>query len=345
MALAAAVCLGLATPTGAAAAPVPTPSSERPTGTSTSTWVPKALPIIEITEGSDGGTVNGSDGLDTFAGDTGYHAVLWRKGKLVDLGPGIAFDVNRRGTAVGAIYDEQHRGRAGLWRRNTPVPLAVPPGAVSSSAQSINEHGTIVGFAYFPVADETPQARALVWSAQTPNQYQDIGSLASQNGEETRLYGIGEAGVFVGNSELSSSWRSQAITGTAVTGLRDLDDGGDDVQSRAHAIAGRFIAGAVTPPGTGSSRPALWKDGVLRKLPLPPGGDYGELTAVNIRGTAVGYTDQGGALWPLGQGLVFLTGLDGIWTGSPQTITDRNVVGGSSINSDGVYMPTLWVQR
>jgi hypothetical protein len=45
-------------------------------------------------------SVRGTDGDDTFAGSSNGHAVLWRGGRLVDLGVGDAVDVNRTGAVV-----------------------------------------------------------------------------------------------------------------------------------------------------------------------------------------------------------------------------------------------------
>ena len=45
-------------------------------------------------------SVRGTDGDDTFAGSSNGPAVLWRGGRLVDLGVGDAVDVNRTGAVV-----------------------------------------------------------------------------------------------------------------------------------------------------------------------------------------------------------------------------------------------------
>jgi len=340
-ALATALALGLLPPAAGVAGPVRGTTG----GGSTRTWVPKVLPIIEVTGGSHGGSVHGSDGVDTFAGDSGYHAVLWRRGKLFDLGPGIAYDVDRRGTAVGAVHQDQVRHRATLWRGGESVQFAVPPGTTDSYARGINEAGTVVGTAYFVSPAGQWYSHAVVWSTRHPDRYRDLGTLDGETDRDTRLYGVGEKGVLAGYSTVQSTWEQQAFTGTARTGLRALDDGGDGVRSRAVSVAGRYIAGSIRPAGAESSHPALWKDGVPRELPRLPGDEYGELLAVNTRGTAVGYTSEGGAVWSPGKAPVLLEGLDPRGYGSPGTVTERNVVGGTSIDDDGVYMPTLWVGR
>lgn len=97
---------------------------------------------------------------------SGWHAVRWQGGRLVDLGvlPGgtssEALAVNETGQAAGWGVARDGRPHAILWKRDRPVDLGVPAGFTQSFAIDINAAGRVLGYAI----DETGGVHSFVWT-------------------------------------------------------------------------------------------------------------------------------------------------------------------------------------
>ncbi|MEU0557591.1 hypothetical protein [Dactylosporangium sp. NPDC006015] len=100
---------------------------------------------------------------------------------------------------------------------------------------------------------------------------------------------------------------------SSVTGLLVWKDGVPDRPAAATGFAPNAVnrdgtvAGATRTAG-GERRAALFHDGAVVPLPLPPGATGSEALAVNARGDAAGYAVVGGGrvglVWPAGGGFV-----------------------------------------
>jgi probable HAF family extracellular repeat protein len=98
------------------------------------------------------------------AEESPFHAVLWRNGAIIDLGPGFSPQaINSRGEIVGFAYRETpdpNSPEAVLWRDGVLMKLEDLGGARGASAHDINSSGWIVGFSWLP-GDQT--YHAVLW--------------------------------------------------------------------------------------------------------------------------------------------------------------------------------------
>jgi len=197
------------------------------------TWTIEALPAIQ----NDSATAEAINNRGDVAGWSSFfdpsvngnrtHAVLWRNGAMFDLGEGIIFDVNERGTLLGSIagYNGIALWKDGAWRSvglvGTPLALnkyddiagwlTTPAGDArafalrrgvlwdvgtfggrTSSATDINDRGQVVGYASFP-GDSF--SHAFIWENGVKK---DLGTLAG--GRESRAAAINNHGIVVGEA-------------------------------------------------------------------------------------------------------------------------------------------------
>ncbi len=116
----------------------------------------------------------------------GVHALLWQKGKVVDLGNlggttgqafgNLAFAINNRGQVVGGSDlsgDTTFHGF--LWTKSTGMrDLGTLSGDVDSAAIAINEHGVVVGLSIAPSGN----TRAVFWQNRV---MKDLNTLVQSN--------------------------------------------------------------------------------------------------------------------------------------------------------------------
>ena len=91
---------------------------------------------------------------ETSAGEP--HAVVWRKGRLTDLGAGRALDVNDRGVVAGSTPSDG----AVVWRD-----LRVQPLGVAGVAQAVSNSGVVAGTM---TSDDYPFEQVFVWDGGAP---------------------------------------------------------------------------------------------------------------------------------------------------------------------------------
>jgi probable HAF family extracellular repeat protein len=102
-------------------------------------------------------------------GSSGAHAVLWRNGRISDLGTlggsySAAVDVNERGDVVGYSQVAGDAGyRAFLWRHGRLTELGPLPGFSSSYATAVNDRGDVAGF-----SAGDGGIRAVLWRREVP---------------------------------------------------------------------------------------------------------------------------------------------------------------------------------
>lgn len=128
-----------------------------------------------------GQVVGGSqsdDVPDPVLGFPLYHAVLWSKDRMINLGSGpggtgsAAFNVNNRTQIVGrfgipdaSVGAVQH---AFLWESGRIRDLGVPAGEQDCEAISLNDYGEIVGDSGTGPAESFTSDRALLWRSGGP---------------------------------------------------------------------------------------------------------------------------------------------------------------------------------
>jgi probable HAF family extracellular repeat protein len=123
--------------------------------------------------------------------DEEFHAVLWHRGEVIDLGivaggsSSNAFAINNRGHIVGTSRDASDALQAVLWQNGTIATLETLPGARSTFARAINERGQIVGH-----SEQGP----LLWEG---GSLIELGGL--QNGDAGFATGINDRGEIVGS--------------------------------------------------------------------------------------------------------------------------------------------------
>lgn len=281
--------------------------------------------------GATYGRVRGTDGSSRYAGSSDGEAVLWVDRQLVDLGQGVALDVNRSGLAVGAEGD-QMEGTAMMWKDGRRLPLAVPPATRNSAAEAINDSGLIVGHAAISlggpeVPNGTVREVGLVWSAASPDQFRIITSSA---GTHLRLTGLTETGVIVGQAVLEPTIWSRALTGSPQTGMTLLHTLSPTSDATAVDAAGDYVVGSESGHGV------EWVGG----RPQPLSGDNSEPAAVNQFGEVTGTETMRPAVWV--NGVRTDLPIPATTSGEARAVTNHREIGGSLVNNDGQQPPTSY---
>lgn len=108
---------------------------------------------LGVLPGDESGIANAVNDFGVAVGTTGplhvgpeSHAVLWRNGRVVELGQGEAVGVNNAGQAIGNgisfVGSGNRRDKAMLWAHGRATALV--PDAVTSTAWAISERGHVV---------------------------------------------------------------------------------------------------------------------------------------------------------------------------------------------------------
>lgn len=173
--------------------------------------VATVLPSLTPQYGSSASAINnrglvvGESSTDTTYGSS--HAVLWRNGKIFDLGTlagwglgwsSYAYDINDDGIIVGrSDTSHKHIVKAVRWSGNprTMTDLGSLPGTKSSLASAINRAGTIVGVSQAP-GGAPFDTRAVAWHN---NELIDLGNLPGYVSSGAR--DINDHGVIVGQTD------------------------------------------------------------------------------------------------------------------------------------------------
>jgi uncharacterized membrane protein len=308
-----------------------------PTAPKPCTWTVRTLPAYPINAMLGWTSILGTDGGQTFAGRSIDRAVLWRDGKMIDLGLGEAADVNRAGVAVGYQVDADYNTHAVLWRGGATIRLAEPSSTRDSRATGINDTGLIIGY-----ATSTEGSRhVLAWSASSPARVRDLGSVGRDLSVLQWLAGgVTEAGAFAGTADDGNTGPESAFTGTVQGGMRVLSKATRDTYAAAYGIGGRYVVGTQQVPSEDYAvQPVVWTDGQLSTL---PGGGWTP-AAVNSSGMIAGNAETA-VVWQGGQ-LTRLPALDLNGQTRAEVITEDGTVGGSALTSDSVMVPVTWSCR
>lgn len=280
----------MATMVGAVA---PTAAATEPTACA---WIPSILPVPT---GALTGEVNATDGTGGYAGTISYgansrkggHAVLWKNGQFTDYGrladPAFrkwvsVVGVNDAGTVVGSAerdsdgYSHAVRSRNGKIER-----LPELPGAVSSTAEGINDRGDIVG-AVETTVDDAPFWHAVVWPVDKPGKVVKLTGLPNVS---TAATGIDQDGTVLVDVD-DNLTRVPYLWKAGQARPLPLPDDAYHVVTRGIAN-GRVIALVVYRSGQGSPM-VLWeRDGLPRGVPRGQ-----DIRGINRDGRMVGRTDD-----------------------------------------------------
>ena len=299
------------------------------------------------------------------AGEFGRgRAVVWKDGRVTDLGPGGAFDVNVFGHVVGITTDPEPS--ATLWRGGRATALT-PDRPISAIA--INTWGDVV------VVSGTPQ-KFRVWRGGAPvelpapgehrtgGMINDRGQVAigSSEGvfrctttactalpvpaEPVNVHAMNGAGQILGTA-VSGEQRALLWTGQRSVDIGHLGGGYTEVASRgALSALGHVVGSSKTPEGRFHA--FVWRDGVMTDLGEPGRSSFA--TAVNDLGDAVGAIDGSGgvinqaALWRGGR-LVPLPQLEGAPWCIARHITNLGHISGFCVTGQWQTIPVEWSAR
>ncbi|GAA4262359.1 hypothetical protein GCM10022255_098700 [Dactylosporangium darangshiense] len=188
---------------------------------------------------------------------------------------GVAYAVNTHGDVLGTVVRADGSSAAVRWR--TTGTVAIVSTVAGASGLGLNDDGVAVGFG-------VPLPHALRWSADGVTTALPVPTGADS---ATALAAAGDWAV--GDAELPPTGNKDDLMARAAvrwnlrTGAVELISG----------IGGRRVSASGTVAGTTSTdAPALWRNGRIFALPLPPGGTPYSSSVSGI--TADGHSLVGG---------------------------------------------------
>jgi probable HAF family extracellular repeat protein len=293
------------------------------------------------------------------------HAVLWRNGRITDLGTfdggyeSIANAVNSRGQVAGAalnsipdadsMFGLGYQTRAFLWENGSLLDLGTLGTGTDAQAALVNSRGQVVGWSYtslehsdicaavygFPLA-----TGSFVWDKQKG--MLDLGSLG---GTCTVAMGLNDRGQIVGQSWSAGGSTGHAFYWDRAHGILDLGTLGGDFGS-AHAIndagvavGGSYLAGNLLIDAT------MWRGNSARDLGTVDGDQCSYALSINTRQQVVGISGTQNCdstrafLWEAGGPMVDLNDLvvagADIQVAFAYTINDRGEIAGLGFLPNG----------
>jgi probable HAF family extracellular repeat protein len=272
-------------------------------------------------------------------------AVLWENGSIRDLGTleggfeSFATAVNDSSQVVGFSLNTvpdpfclfatgfcTTQTRAFLWQKGVMVDLGTL-GGPDASALLVNERGQIAGQSYTNSAPNPvtgiPTLDPFHWH---DGKMFDLGTLGGSFGFPTSLNNLGQV---VGQSNLAGDQIFHPFLWTKSRGMQDLGTLGGNTGTTNWINDAGEVAGKADLPGPAPQKhdAVLWKDGEMADLGTLPGDSCSNAYYVNLRGQAVGTSeDQTLCLVPTG-GRAFL------WeNGGPMVDLNTLIRPGSSLH-------------
>jgi len=234
------------------------------------------------------------------------HAVLWKHGKISDLGTleggheSIAQAVNSRGEVVGfavngvpddsSIVGFPTQTRAFRWQNGAMQDIGTLPGGTDAVALLINEGGQIVGESYTGDSVPPPDPHCGDFPLTLHGFFWDNGDMVDLDtlgGSCTFTYALNNRGQVVGQSTLPGDqeihpfiWEQNTMTDLGTLGgthgwAQWINDSG-------------AVVGTTTPQGDQALIAVLWRDGAISNLGTLPGNRCSAADAINSRGQIVG---------------------------------------------------------
>jgi probable HAF family extracellular repeat protein len=253
-------------------------------------------------------------------GQSGGRAVLWRQGRIVDLGTlgggySGAVDVNEHGDVVGQSELAEGVGiHAFVWRGGQLVDLSPLPGFPNSYATAVNDRGDVAGFS---VGDGG--ITAVLWRPD------------GTTVDVTALTGLHEVTDLDNSGRLVGSVMPDGMNGYPALWYRGHTTVLSDRSGTASAINDRGEIAGYYYGGLGNS--FVWRAGRLTDIPLLadlPEAALMQAQGINNRGQVVGYGGYGdGFVWDTSSGT--LSTLPGLRFGAAAyDINDRGQIVGSA---------------
>ena len=164
------------------------------------------------------------------------------------------------------------------------------------------------------------------------------------NSDDTVVFGINDAGVFVGSSNAVTGVRAFRGNGGAV---RDLPMVGGDTSSMALGINNLGHAIGFSSGASGQRAVAWSPEGAVRVLPVRAGMTSTRATAINVRGDIVGIANTSSGrkpvIWHAGtQPATELTLLPGHQIGEALAINSRGDAVGYTADRSALPRAALW---
>jgi probable HAF family extracellular repeat protein len=291
---------------------------------------------LELLPGGRSGTAMGvnDEGLAVGVSDTGdqtRHAVLWREGRITDLGTlggwhSEACDVNRHGVVVGWSETESRALHPFIWRDGRMTDLGTL-GGTRAVAAAINDRGWVVGSS----STAARAFHAFVWKA---GEMVDLGAAARGVFQFSLAHDVDDRGRIVGEA--------------TVDGMNTVPVMWED--GRIRRLANRYgrataINSADQVAGCLSTGPEcfVWSRDQLTVIGSVQGSMHVQAEGIDRQGRVVGSTDYKAFIWENGR----FQWLPGLTTGnsSARAISDQGgfIVGGSSTTAEGLTPhPMVW---
>jgi probable HAF family extracellular repeat protein len=310
--------------------------------------------------------------------DPGYpedRAVLWRDGKMIDLGtlPEGGYEsgaeaVNSRGQVVGwalntvpdsysmALFSSlynfyepiyPYQSRAFLWQGGAMQDLGTLGTGTDAYAMAINERGQVVGVSYTNSTPNQIPTQCSFNGALIPTQDPflwengkmiDLGTLGGTCGLP---YWMNNQGQVVGQSDLAGDLSSHPFLWTTNKGMQDMGTLGGSSGSASMITDLGIVVGGTLLAGDNQIDAFLW-DGKMHDLGALDGCSYA--FAINDFGQVVGNwggsdCTEGAFLWENGGPMVDLNTLvhsnSGLAVQGAILISDLGEIVGSSVDVNG----------
>jgi len=241
----------------------------------------------------------GMNDRDQVAGASGpnvdgyYHAILWDRGIVHDLGtlPGLtdseAFMVNNIGIVIGDCWNENVEVDVAVyWYRGQIFPLPPLNEGDFSLPHGINDWGQIVGQS----GPDWEYNHAVLWRLFPKPSVMDLGTLG---GDSSSSYAINNCGQIVGLAQTATGDWHPALWDR--DGITDLENFGDDSIGVAFAInnCGQIVGlSGVDWSDMTTHHALLWEKGQMVNLETQIPGNSGwvlqEALGINDRGQISG---------------------------------------------------------
>jgi len=275
-------------------------------------------------------------GVSDTADDT-HHAVLWREGRITDLGTlggwhSEPTGLNRHGVVVG--WSETQPGRLGerrafIWADGEMTDLGALAAASEFVPAAINNDGCVVGSCRTTPANV---GHAFVWKS---GEMTDLGVLARGHFQSSDAHDIDDQGRIVGEATVDNMntvpvmWENGRIRR-----LTDQYGGATAINSR----------GQVT--GNISTGPFVWSPDQVTEIGRLNSTMYTVADDIDRQGRVLGHADGHSFLWHRGQFEWLPNPITGHSTTKAISDDGRFVVGCTTSTPDlQTSLPTVWTRQ